>query len=173
MDEGNRLGHGVPGHVCGSRGLSQTAEFEVTALAAGHTTIRATAGTDIATAVVKVTGGAGDKKDPPAETAQIAFAPDHIKLRSEESREVVLLIKPPQKADVEVVFEVVSDVPDLFLVGDQRTLSNGAASLKVMIQAGSEPGAGSLFVTLPESLGGGKAELVVEVAVKNNGSAKK
>jgi len=147
---------------------SQTTDFTVKGVAGGTAVITATAGTATATANIKVVGLPDGEPEPPAKHAQIAFAPDHIKLRAGENREVVLLIKPPQKEEVEVVFEVVSEITDLFEVWESRMLSNGAASLKVMIQAGAEPGVGSLFAALPALLGGGKAELNVEV-IKANG----
>lgn len=146
----------------------QTVDFKVTGLAAGRATVTATAGTESATATVKVTGGVDDTTDPPADEASISFAPDYIKVKAGESREVVLLVKPPQKDAVEISFEVAGDTQDLFAVGDQRALGNGAASMKVTIQAGTEPGTGTLTAALPAALGGGKAVLAVEV-VKANG----
>ncbi|MBP1595765.1 MAG: hypothetical protein H6Q05_1142 [Acidobacteria bacterium] len=142
---------------------SQTANFNVQAMAVGTAIIKATDGTNTAIAEVKVGGLSDDETDPPDLEVRIAFAPDHIKLGLNESREVVLLIKPPQKAPVEVIFEITSDPPDVFAVGGQRTLSNGAASLKVLLKAGALAGSGTVTAVLPEDLGGGTAELIVEV----------
>jgi len=152
----------VPDAVTVAAG-NNTANFVVAAVAIGTATITATYGNDSATAFVKVGQQSEDETDPADAEVRVAFASDHIKLGLNESREVVLLIKPPQKETVAVTFEITGDQEDLFTYGAPRTLSNGAANLKVMITAGDVEGSGTLITTLPEDLGGGKAELIVEV----------
>jgi hypothetical protein len=147
---------------------AKTATFNVSAVAFGTAIITATDGTNTATAEVIVGELSGDEIDPPVAEVRLAFAPDHVKLKLNEIREVVLLIKPPQKAPVEVAFQIISDVADLFSVDASRILSNGAANMKVMLEAASVAGSGTLIATLPAELGGGTAELVVEIG-KSNG----
>jgi len=146
----------------------QSATFDVNAVDVGTAIITATDGMNTATAEVKVGELSEDETDPPDAEVRVAFAPDHVKLGLYENREVVLLIKPPQKTAVEVTFTVTSDTSDLFIVSGQRMFNNGAAYLKVMLTAGSINGSGTLIATLPEALGGGTAELIVEVG-RNNG----
>jgi hypothetical protein len=146
---------------------TKTATFDVAALAVGTTLITASDGTNTATAEVRVGELSEDETDPPAAEVRIAFAPDHVKLEVNESREVVLLIKPPQKGAIIVPLTV--DPSGLFSINEEViALGNGAANQKVMLTAGPTEGSGTLTATLPAELGVGTAELIVEV-VKSKG----
>jgi len=139
---------------------TSTAEFTVTGgPSTGSTEITAEALGQKATAKIKV-GAVSENENENPQTS-IVFAPQQIKLRLNESRDVVLLIKPPQKSAVSVTFEVTNG---LVKVAGVTNHSNGAAAFKVTIQAGSTAGSDSVVATLPQELGGGKAELLVEVS---------
>ena len=84
-----------------------------------------------------------------------------------ETREVVLIIQPPQKNPVTVTFK--SSDSSIASVASAREFNNGAAELKVMIQAGTHEGTASIVATLPAFLCGASAELLVEVS-KSNGN---
>lgn len=139
----------------------KTADFDVKALKVGSAEITAAALGQKATA--RITVGEVSDENTGSASPGIFFAPDHMTMGFNETREVVLGIRPPQHADVPVVFAVNNDI---VTVGGSRTLSNGTASLKVAIQSGSKAGVASVVATLPASLGGGKAELLVTVSAE-------
>lgn len=145
---------------------SKTADFTVSPLAVGTATVKASANGQEATALVMVSEVESDDDDPPAEgQVRIYFSPDHLKLRPNDSREVVLHIHPPQKSIVEVSYT--SSDESVVPLPTARVLSNGAAMFKVLITSTEKTGRGiSVVATLPGALGGGKAELLVDVEDK-------
>jgi hypothetical protein len=150
---------------------SKTADFTVTALAVGTTTITATIDgtTDSATALVKVGEVSEDDNERPEGEVRIFFSPDHVKVKQNQSREVVLHIHPPQPGDVDILFTIVkANEEDEDIIGEPilRPLGNGAAKYKVLIQSLGPDGTVSVIATLSESLGGAEAELLVEVKEK-------
>lgn len=145
---------------------AQTAEFTVTALGVGTATVKAAALGHEATALVKVGEVSDDEQEPAQGEVRIAFAPDHIKLEPSGTREVVLLVSPPQENPVEVNFQPSSA---LVAVTSTSPLGQGSSLMKVTVQAGTGTGTGSVIATLPAALGGGQAELIVEVAPKGGG----
>jgi hypothetical protein len=149
----------------------QTADFGVTALATGTATITATIdGTDdTATAFVKVGEVSEDDNERPEGDVRIFFSPDHIKLKPNQSREVVLHIHPPHIGDVEVTFTIIkANEEDVDIVAEPtiRVLSNGSAKYKVNLQSLGPVGTVSIIATLPDNLGGAEAELLVEIKEK-------
>ena len=141
-----------------------TADFRVTGLAAGMAIITAAALGDQATATVVVGQLTEDDGERPSGQARISFSPDHIKMEPNETREVVLHIQPPQKTDI--ALEWTSSDETIVPIPTTRVLSNGAAMFKVAIQSTGNAGKASIIAKLPETLGGGMAELVVEVEAK-------
>jgi len=149
----------------------QTADFGVTALATGTTTITATIeGTDdTATALVKVGEVSEDDNERPEGDVRIYFSPDHVKVKQNQSREVVLHIQPPQPGDVEIVFTIVKaneEDEDIIAELTVRALGNGSAKYKVNLQSLGPIGTVSIIAALPEALGGAEAELLVEIKEK-------
>ncbi len=142
---------------------SRTADFTVEALVVGTATVKAEALGGSATATVLVGEVSEDDSERPDGSVRIVFAPGHIKLAPGESRDVVLLIQPAQSTTPELLFPPAGPVtaePD-------RPLGQGVASMKVKITASATAeGTYSISVTLPASLGSGKAELLVEVQSK-------
>jgi hypothetical protein len=147
---------------------SRTAEFSVKALKLGTAKLTATAGTDSAAAEVVVGEVSEDEDDVPGSAARISFAPDHIKMDVGETRDVVLLIKPPQKSAVKVT---ITPSNENVRVEAQTELGNGAASLKISVRA-LAAGESSVIAALPKELGGAKAELVIEIGTKGNDKEK-
>jgi hypothetical protein len=146
---------------------NKTADFSANGLKVGSSVITAAALGQKATAKVTVGEVSENENEQPAGDVRVAFAPEKIKMSLNDTREVVLLIKPPQKSAVTVQFSV---KPELVTVLASRDFSNGAAALKVTIQSGSKEGTASVVATLPSALGGGKAELLVEVTAKKEGN---
>lgn len=144
---------------------AKTADFSATGLKTGTAVIIAAVLGQRATAQVKVGEVSEEENESPRGEARIAFAPDKIKMGLNDTRDVVLLIKPPQRSPVPVQFTVKNN---LVSVTAARDFSSGAASLKVTIQSGSREGTDSVVATLPAALGGGKAELLVEVAARDD-----
>jgi hypothetical protein len=136
----------------------QSARFEVTALKVGTAVITASALGDQATALVKVGEMSEDDNERPDAAVRVSFAPDHVKVKPNESREVVLHIKPPQSAPVDVVFA--SSDETIVPKPTGRKLSNGAASMKVRIVSTGKSGTARITA---EALGV-QAELIVEVS---------
>ncbi len=149
---------------------SKTADFSANALTTGAAVITAEALGQKATAEITVGEVSEDENEHPAGETRIMFAPGQIKLDLNTTREVVLLIQPPQKANVTVTFEVSNG---LVTVAGTLPLGKGASQLKVKIQSGSAKGNTSVIATLPQELGGGKAELMVEVTKGNQGQGNK
>ncbi len=145
---------------------SSVADFSVIALKIGTAEITADASGQKAIASVTVGKVSENENERPAGETRIVFAPDKIKLAPNETRDVVLLVKPPQKVPVVVNLNVTGG---LAAVSGTRTLGVGAAELKVTVQAGAKAGSDSLVATLPAELGGGKAELVIEISDKKGG----
>lgn len=145
---------------------AQTAEFTVTALAIGTATVKAAALGSEATALVKVGAISEDEQEPAQGEVRIAFAPDHIKLEPNGTREVVLLVSPPQTNPLNVTLQPGSA---LVTIASTSPLGQGSSLMKVTIQAGPGTGTASVVATLPAALGGGQAELVVEVEAKGGG----
>jgi hypothetical protein len=142
---------------------SLTADFSATGLIIGSATITAAALGQQATADVDVGDVSEDDNDRPA--VRVAFAPHKIKLGPGETRQVVLLVFPPQRTTVAVVF---TPANDLVTVTGTSRLGQGTALIKVTVQAGQSEGSSSIVATLPSELGGGKAELLVLVQAKNH-----
>jgi hypothetical protein len=138
---------------------AKTAVFNVNGIKTGSAVISAQALGQKATALVTVGEMSEEESERPA--VRIAFAPDHLKMGLNESRDVVLLIQPPPQSAVSVQFTVRNN---LVTIGGTRGFSNGAAALKVTVQSGAREGADSVIATLPAELGGGKAELIVQVS---------
>ncbi|HEY2934545.1 MAG TPA: DUF5666 domain-containing protein [Acidobacteriota bacterium] len=146
----------------------KTADFSATALKMGSAIITASALDQKATASVTVGQMSEEETDKPSGPATIAFAPPRIRMGLNETRDVVLLIKPPQKSSVKVEFTIISSVSNLVSIAGTNDFSNGAAALKVTIKSGSQEGTASVIAALPSSLGAGKAELVVTVSAKKD-----
>lgn len=142
---------------------SKTADFTAKGIKLGSADITAEALGHTATAKVTVGDVSDEDNDKSAGQTSISFAPNHISMGLNETRDVVLLIKPPQKDTVSVKLTVKNA---LVTVAGSTDFSNGAASLKVTIQSSTKVGTDSVIATLPTSLGGGKAELLVEVSAK-------
>jgi hypothetical protein len=150
---------------------TRTAEFSVKALKLGTAKLTATVGPDSAAAEVVVGEVSEDDNDVPGSAARISFAPDHIKMEVNETRDVVLLIKPPQKNAVDVAIAP-SGTAGILKVASATAFSDGAAFMKVSVQA-IAAGTASIVAVLPDALGGAKAELLVEVGVKGSDEEKK
>jgi hypothetical protein len=98
---------------------------------------------------------------------RIVFAPDHIKMVAGETRDVDLLVAPPQ---VQLTRETV----DLHVSGDvataeiHRDLGSGTARYKVIVTSKAKPEgtSGSVTATLKDVQGSGTAELVVVITSK-------
>ncbi|HYK89929.1 MAG TPA: DUF5666 domain-containing protein [Acidobacteriota bacterium] len=146
---------------------TNVADFTAAAVKIGSTEITAEALGQKATANVMVGEVSEDENERPAGEARTAFAPAKIKLGINETRDVVLLIKPPQQVPVKVEFKVKND---LVKVIGTRELGMGAAELKVSIQSGSKEGSDSVVATLPEAIGGAVAELLIEVSTPKGGT---
>jgi len=149
----------------------QSGEFTVTALGPGTETITASISDasppETATALVKVRQLMDDDAPPPAGQTRIYFSPDHLKLKPNDSREVVLHIHPPHLENVEITYE--SSDEEIVPLPMERVLSNGAAMFKVLIQSTGKTGTGILVTaTLPEDLGGGQAQLEVTIEDKKS-----
>jgi hypothetical protein len=145
---------------------SKTASFTVTGVDLGNAQITAETETgETATAEV-IVGQLSEADDVPREMS-ISFAPSHIKMLPNDTREVVLLIKPPRPGDAPPDVEFASENG---LVGAtvSRSLGNGAASIKVLIESGPDTGTDSVTASLPDFPEAGVAELLVEVAEKHN-----
>jgi hypothetical protein len=143
---------------------SKAAEFKLTGLKTGSTQVTAEALGQEAAAEIRVGEVSEDENENHGGQAVAIFAPEKIKMGLRETRDVVLLIKPPQKSKVEVDLKATRELVTI-AIGDY---SNGAAALKVTIQSGDKEGTDSVVATLPKDLGGGKAELLVEIAAGNN-----
>lgn len=148
---------------------TKTADFTAKGVKIGSAEITAEALGDKATAKVKV-GEVSDEENEKPGAGSISFAPDKIKLGLNETRDVVLLIKPPQKSPLTVKF---SSKNGIVTVDGTRELGMGAASMKVTIQSSTKVGTDSVIATLPDSAGGGKAELLVEVGGKGDDDTEK
>ncbi|MBI4454989.1 MAG: hypothetical protein HY644_03720 [Acidobacteria bacterium] len=141
---------------------SKAADFSATALKIGTAVITAEGLGQKATAQVTVGRLSEEEGEDESPTAvRVLFAPDHIRMNLNDTRDVVLIIQPPQKSTVSVQFTVSNNIVN---IAGSRDFNNGAAALKVAIQSGSQEGTASVIATLPASLGGGKAELLVEVS---------
>ena len=145
---------------------AQTAHFTVTALAAGSATITAAALGDEATAKVKVTDTTGDDPDTPPPAVTVFFSPDHIKMKPNDTREVVLHVQPPQKTAVSIEFT--SSNEEVVPIPTVRALSNGAAMFKVALKTLESAATETITITatLPAELGAGTATLEVVVEGK-------
>jgi hypothetical protein len=150
---------------------TRTAEFSVKALKLGTAKLTATVGPDSAAAEVVVGEVSEDENDIPGSAARISFAPDHIKMEVGETRDVVLLIKPPQKNAVDVAIAPYGTA-GILKVASATAFNDGAAFMKVSVQA-IAAGTASIVAVLPDALGGAKAELLVEVGVKGSDEEKK
>ncbi len=149
----------LPASVLVPKG-SRTVDFTVNALAVGTATVKATALNGSATALVVVGEVSEDENERPEGAVRIVFAPDHIKIGPGETRDVVLLIQPPQATSPEPVFTpATGPVTAEF----DRTLGQGVASMKVKITA-SPTAAGPYTILV--TLGPSTAELLVEVQSK-------
>jgi len=142
---------------------NKTADFSAAGNKIGTATITAEGLNQKATAFLKVGDVSENENERPAGNVHIAFAPEKLKMEPGETRDVVLLIKPPQKAPVTVEFKVTNG---LVKVAGTRELGLGVAEHKVTIQAGSQEGTDSVVAILPATLGGGKAELLIDVSSK-------
>lgn len=147
---------------------NKTADFAATGVKTGSAVLTAEALGQKASAKVTVGEVSVDENERPG--VRVAFAPDHIKMGLNDSRDVVLLIQPPQKAAVSVQFTAKNN---LVTIGGTRDFSNGAAALKVTILSGAKEGTDSVIATLPAALGGGKAELIVEISGRPEGTNEK
>jgi len=146
---------------------SKTAEFSVTAGGnPGEATITATVNGETATALVVVGEFSNSDNENPNAAARIVFAPDHIKMGAGDTRDVVLLVQPPQVRPVNVKLEIRGDLASAEI---HRDLSDdGAAVYKVTVKSKADAGAksGSVIATLPDVSGSGTAELVVVITSK-------
>jgi len=150
---------------------SKAGEFKVTGLKTGSTQVTAEALGQKATAEIRVGEVSEDENEKHGGQAVAMFAPEKIKMGLKETRDVVLLIKPPQKSKVKVDLRVTKGLVTIAGVNDY---SHDASALKVTIQSGDKEGTDSVVATLPPELDGGKAELLVEIAAgKNTDSTKK
>ncbi len=110
----------------------KTGEFTVTAATMGEVTITATLGTHTATATIHIGEFSDEDTERPDKELYMAFAPSHIKMGMNDTRNVVLLIKPPQEELPTVVFTG----DDLLLeITPGPTLSDGVAAYKVTINS--------------------------------------
>lgn len=136
----------------------------------GSTEITAEALGQKVTVTIKVGAVSEDENENNAGTAVAVFAPEKIKLGFNETRDVLLLIKPPQHAAVTVDLKVTNGIVK---IAGTSGLSNGVAAFKVSIQSGNTAGSDSVVATLPKELGGGKAELFVEVSANKGDTSNK
>jgi hypothetical protein len=81
-----------------------------------------------------------------------------------DTRDVVLLVMPPQKAQVTVELK---SIKGLVTATVRRELGNGVAVYKVSIKSGSTAGADSVTAALTDFADVPVAELVVEIQDKN------
>ncbi len=146
---------------------SESTEFSVTAGAAtGETTITATDAASGQTATADVVVGLvsdSDNENPNA-AVRIVFSPDHVKMGAGETRDVVLLVKPPETplSGDDVSLQVSGGLASAEI---HRDLGNGVARYKVTItsKTGTTDTNGSVVATLPKVQGSGTAELVVVI----------
>ncbi len=143
---------------------SNTADFSVAAGSIGTAVITAAALSQTATADVSVGSVSEGDNEHPKGPVRIAFAPDKVKMGLNQTRSVLVLVFPPQKASVAVDYSVKNGLVKIL---DTRALGSGTALVKLTVQSLATEGSDSIVATLPESLGGGKAELLIEVASKN------
>ena len=146
---------------------SKSAEFAVTALKIGTAKLTATLGTETATAMVYVGTLSDDDTERPDKELYMVFAPSHIKMGANDTRDVVLLIKPPQEKPTKVAFTFDNKVLD---APQTSELGAGAASYKVTIRSKSvsAPVSTTVVVTLEGNPANGpKAELLIEVGEKD------
>jgi hypothetical protein len=147
---------------------SKIATFSVTAgQVTGEAQITATANGQTATADVIVGQFSDSDNENPNAAVRVVFAPDHIKMSAGESREVVLLVQPPQVqlSPENVALQVTGDVASATI---QRDLSNGTARYKVIVTSKATPESmsGSVTATPSGIDGAGTAELVVVITSK-------
>ncbi len=141
---------------------STTAEFVVTGGPnTGSTEITVEALGQTATVRIKVGLVSEEENEKKAGQTSIVFAPEQIKLGLNETRDVVLLIRPPQKSAVAVVLTIPGGIVKATL---GSLLGLGAAAYKVTVQSTDKTGSDSVVAALPEELGGGTAELLVVVS---------
>ncbi len=140
---------------------SKTADFTVKGDATGQATITAKlASGDTATATVRVGMYSDEDNEQPGAAVRIAFAPDHIKMGTNDTRDVVLLVMPPQKALLTV--DLVS-TGGLVEPAVHRELGQGVAVYRVTIKSGSQPGPDSVTAKVKELPDVAAAELLIEV----------
>ncbi len=113
----------------------KTGEFTVTAEIMGEVTITATLGIHTATATIHIGEFSDDDTERPDKDQYMAFAPSHIKMGWGDTRDVVLLIKPPQKNPPSVYFKLGNAIQKV----DYAALGDGAASLRVTITSKPAP----------------------------------
>jgi hypothetical protein len=147
---------------------SKIATFSVTAgQVAGEAQITATANGQTATADVFVGQFSDSDNENPNAAVRVVFAPDHIKLGAGETRDVDLLVHPPevQLSPENVLFQVTGDVESAVI---KRDLGNGTARYKVTVTAKAAPAgtSGSVTATPSGIDGAGTAELVVVITNK-------
>ncbi len=141
---------------------SRTVDFAVEAQAVGTAVIKADALGGSASAAVTVGQVSETDNERPDGTVRIVFSPDHIKMDTEDTRDVVLLIQPPQ--DTIPTLDIKTG--GIVTVTVDRNLGQGVASMKVRITSGTSTGTDTVVVTLPASPDSGQAELLVEVQSK-------
>jgi len=147
---------------------SRTADFVVKGDAIGEATITAKLESgDQATATVRVGMYSDEENENPNAAVRVVFAPDHIKMRAGETRDVDLLVHPPevQLSPENVPLQVTGDVDSAVI---KRDLGSGTARYKVMVTCKATPQGtvGSVTATLTGVDGGGTAELVVVITNK-------
>jgi hypothetical protein len=147
---------------------SKIATFSVTAgQDPGEATITATANGQTATALVVVGLVSDSDNQHPDAAVRIVFSPDHVRMGAGETREVVLLVQPPQVQlnQTGVDLQVSGDVSSAQI---SRDLSGGTARYKVVVTSKTNPEGtgGSVLATLPGVEGSGTAELVVVITSK-------
>ena len=147
---------------------SRTADFVVKGDAIGEATITAKLESgDQATATVRVGMFSDEENENPNAAVRVVFAPDHIKMRAGETRDVDLLVHPPevQLSPENVPLQVTGDVESAVI---KRDLGSGTARYKVMVTCKATPQGtgGSVTATLSGVDGAGTAELVVVITNK-------
>lgn len=157
VDKGDVLALGAK-DVTVAKG-TRSADFSVTTLKVGTAVITADFEGRKATADVLVGEISGNDREKPA-AAHIAFSPEKIKMGRNERREVSLLIKPELKEPAALQVKATQGLVSVVPAGN---LGSSGNSGKWVIQSGDKEGTDTVVATLPESLGGAKTELLVEV----------
>jgi hypothetical protein len=143
---------------------SKTADFKVTGMALGEATITAKLESgDQATAVVRVGMYSEEDNERPDAAMRVVFAPDHIKMGTNDARDVILLVMPPQKAQVKVELKSIKGLVEATV---RRELGNGVAVYKVTIKSGSAAGPDAVTAALTDFTEVPVAELAVEIQDK-------